>query len=298
MITSFEDLKKRAKEKGTKRLVVACAEDSTVLEATVAAQEAGFISPILVGNKETINRISSSSGLRINNTWIRDEKDPFRAAHASVELVSSGEGDLLLKGMVKTSHFLKAVLDENTGLRTGRRLSHTAILEVAGYHKILQFTDGGMNIRPDLETKIDIIKNAHEFALSLGIPHPKIALLSAVESVNPDMPETVDASIITQMAERGQLGDMIIDGPLALDLAISKEACRMKKVESKVAGDADILIVPDISSGNIAAKSLIYLGGAKAAGIILGARTPVVMLSRADDAETRLNSILLGVASC
>ncbi len=298
MITSFEDLKERAREKGKKRLVVACAEDKTVLEAVLAATEAGFVSPVLVGNKESIHKMCESGNLEINERWIIDVKDPSQAGRRSVEMVSSGEGDFLLKGMIKTSRFLKAVLDPDIGLRTGRRLSHTAILEVPGYHKILQFTDGGMNIRPDLDTKIDIIKNAHGFALSLGIAQPKIALLSATEAVNPDMPETVDAAIIKQMGERGQLGDMLIDGPLALDLAISREACKIKKIESSVAGDADILIVPDIASGNIAAKSLIYLGKAKAAGIILGVSAPVVMLSRADDAETRLNSILLGVASC
>lgn len=298
MISSFEDLKKRAKEKGRKRLVVACAEEETVLEAVATATSAGFITPCLVGNKDTIHEISARNKLRIEESHIRDVKDTAQAVHTAVHMVSKGEGDFLLKGMIKTSRFLKAVLDPDVGLRTGRRLSHTAILEVDGYHKILQFTDGGMNIRPDLDTKIDIIRNAHGFALSLGIEQPKVALLSATEAVNPDMPETVDAAIIKQMVERGQLGDMQIDGPLALDLAISKEACRMKKIESSVAGDADILIVPDIASGNIAAKSLIYLSGAKAAGIILGARSPVVMLSRADDTTTRFNSILLGVASC
>jgi phosphate butyryltransferase len=299
MIASFEDLKKRAREKGTKRLVVACAEERTVLEAVSNAAEEGFIEPILVGDKTRINTINTTHNISINENWIRDVGDPEEAVRISVEIVSSGEGDLLLKGQIRTSKFLKGVLDPDIGLRTGRRLSHSAILETRGYHKILQFTDGGMNIRPDLDTKIDIIRNAHDFALRLGIGKPKIALLSATEVVTPDMPETIDAAIIKQMAERGQLGcDMLIDGPLALDLAISREACRIKKIESDVAGDADILIVPDIAAGNIAAKSLIHLGGARAAGIILGARAPVVMLSRADDVETRLNSILLGVASC
>lgn len=298
MIASFEDLKKRAKEKGRKRLVVACAEDRTVLEAVSRAAWEGLISPILVGNAEIIGAMITAADLPINRTCIRDEKEPARAVSMAVEMVSSQEGDILLKGMVKSSSFLRGILDPDRGLRTGRRLSHSAILQVSGYHKILQFTDGGMNIRPDLATRIDIIRNACAFALSLGIPQPKVALLCATEAVNPDMPETVDAAIIKQMAERGQLGDVLIDGPLALDLAVSKKACAMKSVGGSVAGDADILVVPDIASGNIAAKSLIHLGGAKAAGIVLGASAPVVMLSRADDAETRHNSILLGVASC
>ncbi len=297
MISSFEDLRKRAKEKGRKRVVVACAEEGTVLQAVAAAKDEGFITPHLIGNRKSIEELTKRAKLNIDVSLIRDIKDPVQAARRAVEMVSRGEGDFLLKGMIKTSQFLKAVLDPEIGLRTGRRLSHSAILQVPGYHKILQFTDGGMNIRPDLDTKIDIIRNAHGFALSLGIEQPKVALLSATETVNPDMPETVDAAIIKQMAEREQLGTILIDGPLALDLAISKQACQMKHIQSTVAGDADILIVPDIASGNIAAKSLIYLGGAKAAGIILGARAPVVMLSRADDTATRLNSILLGVAS-
>ena len=297
MITSFEELKEKAKAKSRKKLVVICPEEKTVLEASMSAMETGLISPIFEGHKKKILEIGLECGINIDEEYIEDTKGIENIIEKSVEIVRSGCGDILLKGMVTTSMFLKGLLDENHGLKTKRRLSHTAILEVPGYHKLLQFTDGGMNIRPDIETKIDIIRNACDFAISLGIEKPKVAILAAVEVVNPDMQETIDAAIIKQMAERGQLGRILVDGPLALDLAVSEEACEKKGIKSDVGGDADILIVPDIAAGNISAKALIYLGNAKAAGIILGAKVPVVMLSRADDTETKLNSIALGVVS-
>jgi len=298
MIKSFDELKKLALKKGKKRLVVACAEDKTALEASLIAAKEGFVIPIFVGDKKKILNIAKKNNLKIFDKHIENTEGTEEAVRKSVQLVRDGEGDILLKGMVKTSIFLKGVLDKEIGLRTSRTLSHSAILENPLYHKLLQFTDGGMNIKPDIRIKVDIINNACDFARSLGITKPKVALLAAIEVVNPDMQETVDAAIIKQMAERGQLPDMLLDGPLALDLAVSREACEKKGIVSEINGDADILVVPDIASGNIAAKGLIYLAGAKAAGIILGAKAPVVMLSRADDAETKLNSIALGVVSC
>ncbi|MCK4233800.1 bifunctional enoyl-CoA hydratase/phosphate acetyltransferase [candidate division WOR-3 bacterium] len=298
MVKSFEELKERAKAKGQKRLVVACAEDKTVLEACMSAMEMELIIPIFVGDKNAIVKTGKSYGISIDNKCIENTTGVENSVKKSVEIIRSGDGDFLLKGMVKTSTFLKGLLDAECGLRTSRRLSHSAIIEAPGYYKLFQVTDGGMNVKPDVKTKIDIIKNACNFALSLGVMKPKVAILAAVEVVNPEMQETVDAAVIKQMGERGQLGEILIDGPLALDLAVSKEACRKKGIKGNVAGDADILIVPDIASGNISAKGLIYLGKAKAAGIILGAKVPVVMLSRADDTETKLNSIALGVVSC
>ncbi len=298
MIKSFEELKKNARAKGKKKLVVACAEDKTALEASLLAMKKGFVTPTFIGNEENILKIANRFGFKIDKKYIKDTKGIEESVRKAVKLVQGSEGDILLKGMVKTSIFLKGILDKDVGLRTSRTLSHSAILETPSYHKLIQFTDGGMNIKPDLKTKIDIIKNACDFAKSFGITKPKIAILAAVEVVNPEMQETLDAAIIKQMAERGQLPDMFVDGPLALDLAVSREACKIKRIESEVGGDADILIVPDIASGNISAKALIYLAESKAAGIILGAKAPVVMLSRADDAETKLNSIALGVISC
>jgi phosphate butyryltransferase len=199
---------------------------------------------------------------------------------------------------VATSTFLKAVLDKEAGLRTGRLLSHVAIMEMPGYHKIFFLTDGGMCVKPDLSAKIDIINNAVDVAHKLGIEMPKVAVLAAVEVINPEMPETADAAELSKMAERGQIKGCLVDGPLALDLAVSEEAARHKKVKSPVAGDADILVVPEIAAGNILAKGFIYMGNARAAGLIAGAAKPVVMLSRADSKEQKLNSIALGVVSC
>ena len=193
---------------------------------------------------------------------------------------------------------MKMVLVEENGLRTGRLLSHVAVMEMPGYHKIFLLTDGGMCVKPDLSAKIDIINNAVDVAHKMGIETPKVAVLAAVEVINPEMPETVDAADLSKMADRGQIKGCVVDGPLALDLAVSEEAAKHKKVKSPVAGDADIFILPEIAAGNILAKGLIYMGGAKAAGLIAGAAKPVVMLSRSDSKEQKLNSIALGVVSC
>jgi phosphate butyryltransferase len=199
---------------------------------------------------------------------------------------------------VATSTFLKAVLDKEVGLRTGRLLSHVAVIESPGYHKLLFLTDGGMCVKPDLAAKVDIVNNAVDVARKLGIETPKVALLAAVEVLNPEMPETADAAELSKMAERGQIKNCLVDGPLAIDLAVSAEAAQHKKVRSAVAGDADIMVVPEIVCGNVLAKGLIYLGNARAAGLIAGAAKPVVMLSRSDSKEQKLNSIALGVVSC
>ena len=220
------------------------------------------------------------------------------ASKAAVAAVKSGKADFLMKGLVATSTFLKAVLDKEAGLRTGRLLSHVAVVESPGYPKIVLITDGGMCVKPDLNAKMDIIGNAVDIARKMGIETPKVAVLAAVEVVNPEMPETADAAELAKMAERGQLKGCLVDGPLALDLALSEEAARHKKVKSAVAGDADILVAPEIAAGNILVKGLIYMGGARAAGLIAGAAKPVVMLSRADSKEQKLNSIALGVVSC
>lgn len=299
MIKSFEELKNKAKEKGKKKLVVACAGSKTVIEASYAAMEEGLITPIFVGDSDNILKQEKITGIGVDTKYIVDVKNKTEAVREAVRIIRSGEGDFLLKGLVKTSTFLKGILEPDSGLKTSRRLSHTAIIESKSYPKLFQMTDGGMNINPDIETKVDIIKNSCKFAKYLEIDKPKVALLAAIEIINPEMQDTIDAAIIKKMGERGQLGeDILIDGPLSLDLAISKESCKIKGIKNDVAGDADILIFPDIAAGNIAAKSLIYMGDAQAAGIVLGAKAPVVMLSRSDDKETKLNSIALGVLSC
>ena len=290
VIKNFVALFEEAKKKGLKRIAIAYPHDDASIEAASLAEKEGLGFPIFIGDKDSLGKLTKIGK-------IVDAKDRADAVRKACILVREGKADILMKGHTSTSIFLKGVLDREIGLTSGRTLSHVAVLESPYYHKLLLFTDGGINIKPDLRTKIDILINAINFATSLGITCPKIAILSAAETVNPDMQETIDAACLAKMGDRGQLGNCIIDGPLALDLAVSEQACRAKGIESKVGGDADILLAPDIASSNISAKCLHWLGDAKIGGIILGAQKPCVMLSRADTKEEKLNSIALGVLS-
>jgi len=292
MIKSLTELRSKAKEQGPKRCVVAAADDPVTLEALSQASEEGIAKGVLCGAKNEITKAAERANVALDGFEVRDCQSVEAAAVAVKEVRDNG--DFLLKGHLPTSRFLGAVLDKECGLRTGRVLSHIAILETPNLSRLLLVSDGGMNISPDLKTKLDIINNAIEVAHALGSAEPKVALLAAVETVNPKMPETMQWAEITQMAARKQIKGALVDGPLALDLAVSEDAVKIKGVKSDVAGAADVLIVPDIATGNIFAKGLIYLGSANACGIVAGASRPVVMLSRADDAETKLNSIALG----
>jgi len=298
MIKSFADLMKEAKARGPKKVAVAVAQDEVVLEALDMALKEKIATPVLFGDKKAIEEAAAKAKVSLSGWDITDIMDMAEASKAAVQAVTQGKADFLMKGLVATSTFLKAVLDKEVGLRTGRLLSHVAVMEMPGYHKIFLLTDGGMCVKPDITAKIDIINNAVDVAHKMGIETPKVAVLAAVEVINPEMPETVDAADLSKMADRGQIKGCVVDGPLALDLAVSEEAAKHKKVKSPVAGDADIFILPEIAAGNILAKGLIYMGGAKAAGLIAGAAKPVVMLSRSDSKEQKLNSIALGVVSC
>jgi phosphate butyryltransferase len=211
--------------------------------------------------------------------------------------VHEGEADGLMKGKVSTPGLLKAVLNKKYNLRTDRLLSHIALMEIPSYHKLLLFTDGGMVITPNLEQKVGILLNGVQVMQGIGVQRPKVAVLAAIEKVNADMPETVDAEKLVQMARRGELGKVEVEGPMAMDIAMSPEAARLKGFESQISGDPDILLMPNISAGNISAKALWHLAGAKIAGLIVGARKPIVLLSRSDDAVTKLNSIALAVVA-
>lgn len=226
---------------------------------------------------------------------IIEAETPQEAAEKGVRLVSSGAADLLMKGKIKTSELLKAVLNNDWGLKTGNLLSHVAVVETPYLDRLLLISDGGMIIHPDLMQKVQIIYNALEVAKNLEIKTPKVALLAAVEVVNPDMPETVDAAILTQMNKRGQIKGCIVDGPLALDNAINEQAAKIKNINSEVAGKADILIVPDIHSGNLLGKSAVYFSGGNVAGIVVGAKAPIVLVSRADNDQSKLAALALGV---
>ncbi|RAO99034.1 phosphate butyryltransferase [Petrotoga sp. 9PW.55.5.1] len=289
---NFQELLKKAKSSTRKNVVLVGAEDLEALKAISMAYEEGFVNPVLVGNKETIAKNLESIEQDFD---IIEAEDPKEAAEKGVRLVSSGAADLLMKGKIKTSELLKAVLNKEWGLRTGSLLSHVAAIETPYLERLLLVSDGGMIINPDLTQKIDIINNAVKVAKNLEIDIPKVAILAAVEVVNPDMPETIDASILSQMNKRGQIKDCIIDGPLALDNAISEEAAKIKNIKSDVAGKADILIVPDIHSGNILGKSAVYISGGNVAGMIVGAKAPVVVVSRSDNSQSKLVALALGV---
>lgn len=287
---SLKELLVRVKRGEVRRCVVAVAQDRATLMALENARKEKLITALLFGNKSKIEEIAQDLALSLMDFEIVDEPREEEAVRSAVKTVAE-EGDFLLKGKTSTALFLKTILDKNLGLRTDRILSHVAILEPKLYHKILMLTDGGLNIRPDFKKKLDIIENSIELAHKLGIEKPKVALLASSELVNPDMPETVEWKRITEMWKERE--DAIVEGPLALDLAVSKQACRIKGIKSRVDGDADILVVADVATGNIFAKGVQYLGGAEICGTVLGAKRPVAMLSRADSVKTKLYSMAL-----
>jgi phosphate butyryltransferase len=297
-ITSFDQLLSVIKGTERKRLAIASAGGEEIIEAVKQAVEEKIISPVLVGDQAKLTELCGKKKLDLSEVEIVNVPDPKTAAAVAVEMVKQGKAEMLMKGKVDTSTLLKAVLDKESGLRTGAFLSHVAVMEVEAYPKLMLVTDGGMNIRPDIKQKAEIINNAVEVAKRLGVEKPKVACLAAVELVNPDMQETVDAAGLVKMAERGDIKDAIIDGPVAFDVAISQESARTKGIVSPVAGDTDIFLVPDIASGNIFVKSLIYLADAKIGGLVVGAGAPIVLLSRADSAQTKLYSMALGAMIC
>lgn len=291
----FDDIVTLAK-KNKKILSVACADDETVLKACVKAYEEGICTPIFVGNKARMSGIAEKEKINLKGYEIIDETDKVKACETAVRLVSDGKAQFLMKGFVDTSVLGKAVLNKDWGLRTGSALSHVSLFSLEKYHKPFILTDSGFIIKPDVNMKIDIINNAVKVMKSQGVENPKIALLAAIEKVNQDMIETVDAAILSGMNKRGQIQGCIIDGPLAFDLAISKESAEHKKIKSEVAGDADILVVPDLASGNIMAKTIIYWTDCKFAGIIVGAKAPIVLISRSDNEFNKMMSIAFGAA--
>ncbi|WP_138206199.1 phosphate butyryltransferase [Haloimpatiens lingqiaonensis] len=294
MVTKLEELIQKAKDGKKRTLSVAVAQDKPVLEAVTEAVKLGIVDAILVGDEEKIKEICEKENYSLDNIKIVNEKDIIKAAAKAVEFVSKGQADFIMKGMLGTAPLLKAVLNKEANLRGNSLLSHVMIYGVKTYPKLIFLTDGGMVPYPELKDKIEIINNAAKVAHALGIDNPKVAPLCAVEVVNPSMQATVDAAALSQMNKRGQMKGCIIEGPLALDNAISKEAAEHKGIHSPVAGEADILLVPNIEAGNLLGKSLTYFAGAENAGIIVGAKCPVVLVSRADSAKSKLYSIALG----
>ena len=272
------------------RTAVAHPCSDAALADAIEAAKLRLIDPILVGPEKKIRDAAATAGLNIEKLQIVDQPHSHAAADKAVEMVRRGEAELLMKGSLHTDELMAAVVARETGLRTARRISHVFIMDVPTYHKTLILTDAAINIFPTLEDKVDIVQNAIDLARSLGLPRPKVAILSAVETVTPKIPSTVDAAALCKMADRGQITGGILDGPLAFDNAISAEAAREKGIKSEVAGDPDILLVPDLEAGNILAKQLTFLLGADAAGIVLGARVPIILTSRADSVRARLAS--------
>jgi phosphate acetyltransferase len=266
------------------------------LKGAIDAATTDLIDPILIGPEAKIRDLAESHYLDISPYRLVDAKHSHDAAAKSVALCRSGEAEALMKGSLHTDELLGAVVSSKTGLRTERRISHVFVMDVPTYPRPLFITDAAINIYPDLDTKVDILKNAVQLAHKLDIAQPKVAILSAVETINPKIPATLEAAAMCKMADRGQIKGALIDGPLAFDNAISKEAALIKGINSPVAGEADILLVPDMEAGNMLAKQLAYLGRADSAGIVVGARVPIVLTSRADSAEARLASCAVAVA--
>lgn len=298
MVKAMDEIIELAKNSGKKRVAVAVAQDDDVLQSLHQAYNMGLIEVSLVGDKEKIFEIADRLQIDVSRHDIVKETDENKAARIAVDMVSSGRADILMKGLIKTANLLKVVLDKDIGLRTNRVLSHLGVVEIENYHKLLFITDAGMNISPDINQKADIIQNAVCVANSLGVEKPKVAVLASVEVVNPAMQCTLDAAALSKMADRGQIKNCIIDGPLAMDNAISADAAKHKGIVSDVAGDADILLVPDIEAGNILYKTLVFLSKGKPCGIIAGARAPIIVTSRADDYMAKLYSIALACMSC
>ncbi|PID44302.1 MAG: enoyl-CoA hydratase [Proteobacteria bacterium] len=289
----FREMLERTRGMQAIRTAVVHPCDEASLTGALDAYHEKLIIPILVGPKGKIEAVATAAGINLDGIEIIDVPHSHAAAKTAVKLVSDGKADALMKGALHTDELMSEVLRKEAGLRTERRLSHVFVIDAPHYEKPLLITDAAINIQPDLACKRDIVQNAIELAQALSIGVPKVAILSAVETVNPNIPSTLDAAALCKMADRGQITGGVLDGPLAFDNAISTEAAKIKGIESEVAGAADILLAPDLEAGNMIAKQLIHLAGADAAGLVLGARVPIILTSRADDALARLASATL-----
>jgi phosphotransacetylase len=286
----YERLLERCKTLEAIPTTVAFPCEASALTGALEAANLGLIVPILVGPEERMNVTARNAGVDLSDIQIVNAPDGHTAALKAVELVRQGAAEILMKGSLHTDELMSAIVARERGLRTDRRISHVFIMDVPTYHKVLIVTDGAINISPTLEDKVDICQNAIDLAASLGVEKPKVAILAAVETVTSKMQATIDAAALCKMAERGQIKGGILDGPLAFDNAISKQAAQTKGIRSEVAGDPDILLAPDLEAGNILAKQLTFLANADSAGMVLGARVPVILTSRADSVRSRIAS--------
>ena len=294
MFKSLNDLEIIAKQSQMrKRLALAVSSDEHSLYAIDQASRNGIIQPILIGSQKETVQIIEKYRYQLSEAIFIDEKDPESAVERAVKMVHNGEADILMKGKVATPILLKGVINRNWGLRAGRLLSHFALFEVETYHKLIAITDVAMNIAPNLADKVAIVNNSVSYLNKLGISKPKVAVLGAIEMVNENMQATLDAALLSKMNQRDQIKNCIIDGPLAFDNAVSFESAKHKNIKSAVAGDTDLLLMPDIEVGNVLYKSLVFFAKAKVASIILGATAPIVLTSRSDSEQSKYDSILL-----
>lgn len=296
VLKKIDELINIAKKKETRILAVAASADKHVVEAVANAAKDNIVIPIFVGDEALTRKYALEVGLAIDNIEFIDEPNDAKACAVAVSLVKDGKADILMKGQVATALLLKAVLDKDNGLRTGSTLSHFALFESPYYHKLIGVTDAAMNVAPEFQDKVSIVKNAVGAMHGIGIEMPKLAVIGPVEVVNPKIESTVHAAMLTQMNRRGQIKDCIIDGPLAIDNAVSKEACEQKKIVTEVGGDADILMAPELNAANILYKMFSFMGGAVSAAVILGAKCPIVLTSRADSEHSKLLSIAFAAA--
>jgi phosphate butyryltransferase len=297
VLKSMSDLKGIVAGKPRKKLVLAVAQDQHSLSAVLRAWKDEIIEPIFIGDKEEIQNICREYGYDITGLRIIHEPEIDKSVEMAVRMLSSKQADILMKGKVGTSSLLKCVLNKEWGLRTGNLLSHIALFEVDTYHKLIAVTDVAMNIAPNLKDKIAIVNNSVSFLNRLGYVMPKVAVLGAVEMVNETMEATLHAALLSKMNQREQIRNCIIDGPLAFDNAVSLESAQHKGIKSEVAGDTDLLLMPDIEVGNVLYKSLVFFAKAKVASIILGAQVPIVLTSRSDSEQAKYDSILLSAAA-
>ncbi len=293
--SKYERLIARAKQVPPAQTIVVHPCDESSLRGPIEAAELGIIKPILVGPAAKIKKVANDHGIEIGGFQVVDAPHSEAAAERAVELIHEGKGELLMKGSLHTDELMRAVTNSKTGLRTARRISHVFIMDVPTYPETLFVTDAAINIFPDLDAKRDIIQNAVDLFTQVGLGTPRVAILSAVETVTSKIPSTIDAAALCKMADRGQITGAILDGPLAFDNAISLEAAKIKGIQSPVAGRAQILVVPDLEAGNMLAKNLIFLSKADSAGLVLGARVPVVLTSRADSVRSRMASCAAAV---
>ncbi len=298
VLKSFDEV--IAKVKGfpePKRVIVAAAGDEHTLQAVVHATKEGIIKPVLVGDAAKIKSILQEMSFEVSPEDIYDVADPDEAAKKSVALIHEGRGDFIMKGKLETAQILRPVVNKETGLGTGKVMSHFVINQLPHYHKLLVTSDGGMMTYPTLEQKKDIIDNAVDIMLKLGYENPKVAAVTAIEKVNPKMPETVDAGALADMNKEGKITNCIVAGPISIDIALDKEAAAIKGYDSPVAGDADMILVPNIHVGNILGKSIVTIAGGKMAGFIVGSKVPIVLTSRGSSAEEKFLSLALAAAA-